>query len=71
MQLIAGFFESYLQLNAKEEKELENEIRQLESPEAEKAFELITSWERRGRSVSWTYVKMLDTKRKTFLGYRG
>ncbi|WP_067725885.1 RpnC/YadD family protein [Oceanobacillus damuensis] len=46
-RFISGFFDIYLTLNEREEKQLMEEIQQMEN--AEEIFELSNSWERRGR----------------------
>ena len=48
-QLIGGFIETYLQLNAAEMKQYEREFAKLTPPEKETTMELMTSWERKGR----------------------
>lgn len=47
MQLIVGFFETYLRLDEQEAVELEATIQQLQ-PREEQIMELCTSWEIRG-----------------------
>src|SRR5690625_4779419 len=49
MQLITGFFETYVTLNEREEKALKKEIETLEQTEQEAIFRIETSWERKGR----------------------
>lgn len=49
MTLLAGFFETYLKLNADEEQTLANEIRKLDAEEVQKMMELTTSWHEKGR----------------------
>lgn len=44
MELINGFFETYLTLNESEEKELMKEIKQLNRNESEQIFKLPNSW---------------------------
>ena len=51
MQLIIGFFETYLKLSEKEESELNKEIEALEPNEREAIFRIETSWERKGREA--------------------
>ena len=51
-ELINGFFETYLFLNEKEEKELMEEIRQLDEQEAEQIFKLPNSW-REKKKAKW------------------
>ncbi len=48
-QLVTGFFETYLTLNAEEETELREEIEQLDEQEMQEIFRIETSWERKGR----------------------
>jgi hypothetical protein len=48
MQLIVGYFETYLRLGAQEEAELEAQIHQLQVEEEVKIMELYTSWELKG-----------------------
>ena len=50
MELIAGFMENYLALNAKEELAFQASLDKVESSkEREQVMELMTSWERKGR----------------------
>ena len=44
MTLLTGFFETYLSLNASEDKELEEEMGKMDDKEARKMIELTTSW---------------------------
>ncbi|MDQ0254437.1 putative transposase/invertase (TIGR01784 family) [Evansella vedderi] len=46
--LIAGFFDTYLKLNEKEEKLFLEEVRSMSSKEGEKIMEIMTSYERKG-----------------------
>lgn len=48
MKLITGFFETYLQLEEKEEEYLVEEIKKLHPDEEGQVMELMTSWERKG-----------------------
>jgi predicted transposase/invertase (TIGR01784 family) len=48
-QLVVGFFDQYLKLNEEEEKQLKEEIQELNPQETEEIFRIETSWERRGR----------------------
>jgi hypothetical protein len=48
MELINGFFETYLSLNESEEKELMEEIKQLNRDEAEQILKLPNSWKEKG-----------------------
>jgi predicted transposase/invertase (TIGR01784 family) len=48
MKLITGFFETYLQLEEKEEENLVAEIKKLHPDEEGQVIELMTSWERKG-----------------------
>ena len=48
LQLIGGFIDRYLQLNAEEMKEYEREFMELSPKEQESAMEYVTSWERKG-----------------------
>ncbi len=48
MQLIIGFFETYVRLNKAEETDLELQIRELHPKEEEQIMELYTSWELKG-----------------------
>ncbi|MCL6613419.1 MAG: Rpn family recombination-promoting nuclease/putative transposase [Firmicutes bacterium] len=50
MTLLAGFFETYLRLNADEEQALENELRKLDVKEVQKMMEITTSWHEKGRA---------------------
>ena len=50
MDLIAGFMENYLALNAKEELAFQKALDKIETNiEREAVMELMTSWERKGR----------------------
>ena len=49
MELINGFFENYLNLNESEEKELMEEIKQLNSDESEQILKLPNQWREKGR----------------------
>jgi predicted transposase/invertase (TIGR01784 family) len=48
MQLIVGFFETYVRLNEDEETNLETQILQLHPKEEKQIVELYTSWELKG-----------------------
>jgi hypothetical protein len=48
MELIIGFFETYLTLNESEEKKLMEEIKQLDRDESEQILKLPNSWRERG-----------------------
>jgi hypothetical protein len=48
MQLIVGYFETYLRLGKQEEAELEAKIHQLQPKEELKIMEIYTSWELKG-----------------------
>ncbi|MBP2242761.1 hypothetical protein J2Z40_003341 [Cytobacillus eiseniae] len=47
-ELINGFFETYLTLNEREEEKLMEEIKQLDSQEAEQILQLPNSWKEKG-----------------------
>ena len=47
-QLLAGFIDSYLRLNAREQKLFEQEVAALAPPAREATVELMTSWEEKG-----------------------
>ena len=50
MQLITGFFESYLVLNVEEEKVLQQKVnKELKPEEVQKVMEITTSWHEKGR----------------------
>jgi predicted transposase/invertase (TIGR01784 family) len=49
MELINGFFETYLSLNESEEKTLMEEIKQLNSDEKEQILKLPNSWVEKGK----------------------
>jgi hypothetical protein len=49
MTLLAGFFETYLKLNADEEQTLVREIQKLNAEEVQKMMEITTSWHEKGR----------------------
>ena len=48
MELLTGFFETYLKLTFEEEQELVEEIHMLDSKEEGDIMELMTSWEKKG-----------------------
>ena len=48
MQLISGFIDSYLQLNAQEERLFQAEIDKIEPTQKEATMEIVTSWMREG-----------------------
>jgi hypothetical protein len=50
MTLLTGFFETYLQLNEEEERQLEAEIGKIDVKEAKRMLEITTSWEQKGRA---------------------
>jgi hypothetical protein len=50
MTLLTGFFETYLQLNEEEERQLEAEIGKIDVKEAKRMLEITTSWEQKGQS---------------------
>jgi hypothetical protein len=47
-KLISGFVDTYLKLNAAEQKEFEVEIKALEAEETEEVMEIVTSWMKEG-----------------------
>jgi hypothetical protein len=49
MQLIGGFLDTYLQLNAEEEETLRREMNVLNAVEKETVMQITTSWERKGK----------------------
>lgn len=49
MQLIAGFIDTYLRLNAQEVEEFEKELQELAPQDKEAMMQLTTSWEEKGR----------------------
>jgi flagellar biosynthesis/type III secretory pathway protein FliH len=49
MQIISGFFDTYLKLSDKEDHKLEAEIRNLNPEEEAKIMQLTTSWHQKGR----------------------
>lgn len=61
MQLIGGFVDTYLKLNADEEEQLRREISVLAPDEKETVMQITTSWELRGmhRGKRELVVKML------------
>jgi hypothetical protein len=50
MQLITGFFETYLTLNLEEEEILKREIQNINPQEEVRIMELMSSWEKKGRA---------------------
>lgn len=49
MELLGGFFESYLKLSSEEEAELQLEISKVDRKEAEAIMQITTSWHEKGR----------------------
>ncbi|MBW4506823.1 MAG: hypothetical protein KME64_09970 [Scytonematopsis contorta HA4267-MV1] len=49
VKMISGFVDTYLQLNAKEEKVFQAEISKIGLDEREEIMEIVTSWERKGK----------------------
>lgn len=49
MQLISGFLDTYLRLNAEEEETLRREMNVLDAVEKETVMQITTSWERKGK----------------------
>lgn len=48
IELISGFIDTYLRLNATEEQELETELKQANLVEEEQIMEIVTSWMEKG-----------------------
>ncbi|MFQ4140728.1 DUF4351 domain-containing protein [Chlorogloeopsis sp. ULAP02] len=48
IELISGFIDTYLRLNATEEQELETELKQANLVEEEEIMEIVTSWMQKG-----------------------
>ena len=48
MQLISGFIDSYLQLNAQEKQLFQAEVDKIEPTQKEATMEIVTSWMREG-----------------------
>lgn len=48
MELISGFIDTYLRLNAAEEQQLERELKQANLVEEEKVMQIVTSWMEKG-----------------------
>ncbi len=51
MELLGGFFETYLKLNQQEEEEFSLELGKLDWKEADIIVQITTSWHERGRTV--------------------
>jgi hypothetical protein len=49
MELITGFFETYLQLNRQEEEQLNRELDRIDQKEAELIMQITTSWHEKGK----------------------
>lgn len=49
MELIAGFFETYLKLNTQEEEQLFRELDKIDRKEAEAIMQITTSWREKGK----------------------
>jgi len=49
MELLAGFFETYLKLNREEEEQYDRELGKLDSKEVEVIMQITTSWHEKGR----------------------
>lgn len=50
MELIAGFFETYLRLNRQEEEEFYREMDRIDQKEAKAIMQITTSWHEKGRT---------------------
>ncbi|RJX23197.1 MAG: hypothetical protein C4554_11630 [Dethiobacter sp.] len=49
MQLLTGFFDSYIQLSPEEDEKVKNDLlRELPNKEVSQVTEILTSWHRRG-----------------------
>jgi flagellar biosynthesis/type III secretory pathway protein FliH len=48
MQLISGFIDSYLQLNAQEKRLFQAEVDKIEPTQKEETMKIVTSWMREG-----------------------
>ncbi|NEQ19790.1 MAG: DUF4351 domain-containing protein, partial [Microcoleus sp. SIO2G3] len=48
IELISGFIDTYLKLNATEEQELDTELKQANLVEEEQIMEIVTSWMEKG-----------------------
>jgi hypothetical protein len=48
IELISGFIDTYLRLNAREEQELDTELKQANLVEEEQIMEIVTSWMQKG-----------------------
>ncbi|KJE28828.1 hypothetical protein LG52_921 [Geobacillus kaustophilus] len=48
-RLLLGFFEAYVKLSEEEERQLQREVKTMETKEKEKVLELIISYEQKGR----------------------
>ena len=60
MQLISGFIDSYLQLNAQEKQLFQAEVDKIEPTQKEATMEIVTSWMREGmQSEALSLVKRL------------
>jgi len=49
MELVAGFFETYLKLNTQEEEQLSRELGKINRKEAEAVMQITTSWHEKGK----------------------
>jgi len=49
MELITGFFETYLQLNRQEEEQLNRELDRIDQKEVELIMQITTSWHEKGK----------------------
>ena len=49
MELLGGFFETYLKLTRTEEEQLYRELNRIDSKEADAIMQITTSWHEKGR----------------------
>jgi flagellar biosynthesis/type III secretory pathway protein FliH len=54
MTLLTGFFETYLKLDEKEQKQLQIELEKLDQKEMSAVMQLTTSWHEKGRAEGYT-----------------
>ncbi|WP_406678464.1 Rpn family recombination-promoting nuclease/putative transposase [Moorella sp. ACPs] len=76
MEMLAGFFESYLKLSQEEEERLNCELGRIDKKEAETIMQITTSWHERGRMEGLMEGRMeglkegrMEAQKETILKY--
>lgn len=68
MELLAGFFETYLRLNREEEEQYNRELGKLDSKEVDVIMQITTSWHEKGRAEGRAEGK-IEAKREVICKY--